>query len=76
MAIEEKVWGLLLDSLKEWRDENRAEHEEIKALLREQNGRIGTLERWRAGIVAVGAFVTIAYGMIFAWAKFVCKMTP
>ena len=71
MAIEDKVWQMLLENLAA-RDklitaghlENREDHTEIKTLLKEQNGRVKKLETWRSGICAVGLFIASAFAVV------------
>lgn len=51
----DNAWSLLLDSIGELRKANDEAHKEIKALLREQNGRVRKLELWRAYVIGAAA---------------------
>ena len=75
MAIEDKVWTLLMANLAEWRAENNHAHDEIKAEMKaalvevqamraELNGRVRRLETWRSGICAVGTFVIGLFAVV------------
>ena len=64
MGIEDKVWDMLLENLADWRAENNHAHDEIKTLLKEQNGRVRKLETWRSGICAVGLFIASAFAVV------------
>ena len=47
-----------LELLRALREENTSDHAEIKALLIAQNGRIRTLEQWRAYLIGIAAGVS------------------
>ncbi len=74
MAEDLTVVGLIRDQLAEFRVDNKEEHREIIALLREQNGRVRSLEEWRrtVGRTAVmwgviGAGVLTGVWRFFSW---------
>jgi len=53
VADDDRAWNLLLKNLADFQSENSRQHNEIVRLLRAQNGRIKTLELWRARIVGI-----------------------
>lgn len=58
------VLGEINQNVKTIRDDNCTDHKEIKTVLKEHNGRLTKIEKWRERIIGIGWAISIVVSIL------------